>query len=215
MTANRAVADGDTRKALNKLAGGRFADITRRIKEGTLPRDYTLDAVARALQEIVEGRIVLHDTLVFEPPLIRLRSVEEFNIGQHIRVGQKVGKRVITKVSPRFIEAFGDVVEHAVPVRMLPRWQARGMGWASGNALLSMLGTSITETALAHAVQVIEAFPRSPRHWSWLCFKCARGDEAPWTIRWEVDDTTVTWDAFPPADSEPRFTLGFIQVCGG
>ncbi|RJQ34268.1 hypothetical protein C4568_02895 [Candidatus Parcubacteria bacterium] len=147
MTANT-VTDGE----INDRLDGKFADLKRRIREGTLP----LGPVADAVQNIIEGRFKRSDLLVFVG-IVKLKAVKRFVVADHFKEGVAAGGRPIAWLGSNFQHHFGDVVEEDVPGRTINVWQLAK--YSRDPAIIADLGGEEKpelQIHLAHMWQMME-----------------------------------------------------------
>ena len=142
------VDDGDINEALD----GKFRDMKRRIREGTLP----LNVIARAVQEMVEGDFIIGGLLKFVGS-INLKAVPRFVVAENFKKGNVVGGRTIGLVGDNFHRHFGDVVEENVPALTINIWEL--VKGSRDPAIILTLGGADkpdTQTHLAHTFQMME-----------------------------------------------------------
>ena len=209
MTATSAVPDGDTKGQIRNLVDGKVKDMERRVQEGTIPLDYTLCAIADALQEISEGRIVLGGLLELVPPLLNLTAVKESNVGEQIKLGQVIGDYEITYVDPDFDKQYAHLIERDVPARKLPVW--RLLKSSRDLTIIKLLGElPKAEMAIAHAVQVIKRGPKGPGLFNG---SANIGYKNGWAFVWYVNGRELGWSA--DSVSRPGVWGRGFGVCGG
>ncbi len=208
MTALHAVADGDIKERLD----GKLDDLKRRIREGTLP----LDAIARAVQNMVEGDFIIDGLLKFVGT-IRLKAMPRFVVAENFKKGNVVGGRTIGWVGDSFHHHFGDMVEENVPARTINIWELV-KGSRDPAIILTLGGESKpdTQTHLAHTFQMMELGEKGKGRldgYANLGYKLSPKDGKLWVPGWRVLGGSLRVGANPT--SRPGAWGGGDRVSGG